>query len=94
VAGCELESAMLSRKMNLVPAAVVSLATVLALPAVGLAQFGASAKKDEKVVLTPPVPQAGRNAEAGSPWGMLVGIVFAGLVITVALIPAKRGHQD
>ncbi len=82
------------RSPKLVYAAIATLATVMALPSAGLAQFSATPKKEEKIVLTPPVPQAGRNAEAGSPWGMLVGILFAGMVLVVAVIPAKRGHQD
>jgi len=68
---------------------------VLAAAAPAWAQFGGTtARPDAKVVLAPPVPQAGRTADAGSPWGMIVGVFFALLVLSVALFPVKRGHQD
>lgn len=51
----------------------------------------AQPRKDEP--LRPPVPPSG-----GSNWSpvysMLVGIVVGGLVLGVAFIPSKRGHQD
>jgi len=61
-----------------------------------LAQFGSApvAADAEKIALTPPIPQSGRNVEAGSIWGMVVGVLFASMVVGVALLPAKRGHQD
>lgn len=69
---------------------------ILAAPAVGLAQFGAAAPAADasRILLTPPIPQSGRNADAGSIWGLVIGVLFAGMVIGVALLPAKRGHQD
>lgn len=79
--------------------ASVALATVLCpvLSSIALAQFGSgvtNTTEDKKVQLVAPSPQAGRNAEAGSIWGMVGGILIAMLILGVALLPAKRGHQD
>ena len=84
-------------KRSLILAQVACLAIVtLTTPGVTLAQFGSApaAADAVKTVLTPPIPQSGRNIEAGSIWGLVIGVLFAGMVIGVALLPAKRGHQD
>ncbi len=84
-----------SSKASAAVLAIVTLVTFAA-PGVSLAQFGTApvAADAAKTALTPPIPQSGRNAEAGSIWGLVFGVLFAGMVIGVALLPAKRGHQD
>lgn len=79
--------------------ASVALATVLSplLGSTALAQFGSSVSnttEEKKVQLVAPSPQAGRSAEAGSIWGLVGGILMSMLILGVALLPAKRGHQD
>jgi hypothetical protein len=85
----------MTRPSILAQAACLALIT-LATPAVSLAQFGAAppAADAPKTVLTPPIPQSGRTADAGTIWGLVIGVLFAGMVVGVALLPVKRGHQD
>lgn len=68
--------------------AVVLLAVVAGATSLAAAQ---PARPDERLV--PPTPPA-----ASTNWSplmsMLVGIVISGLVLGVAFIPSKRGHQD
>jgi hypothetical protein len=70
---------------------VVLAAALLSLPAVALAQTGSSSKKTVEK-LEPPTP--GQAKTDGIVWPMLMGILVAGVALTVNLIPSKRGHQD
>ena len=48
---------------------------------------------NKKDALAPPTPPAG-NSSSSMIVSILIGIVMGGLVLGVAFIPSKRGHQD
>jgi len=44
-------------------------------------------------IVPPPQPTANKNAPAA--WiGMLLMVVIVGVILTISLMPSRRGHQD
>lgn len=80
----------LTRSRRIVPVIALAAASTLAVAPAALGQATGSSRKEP---LTPPT--APLSSDSSAPWKpMIAAVVIGAIVLGVAFIPSKRGHQD